>query len=130
MNVIDTADAYGPFVSERLLAGSLQPYPDGLVIAYWVGLIRPDPTSWQPDASPQHLDAACGGSLRRRELDQIRLFQLHRVDPTIPFAESVGAIVELTRSRKIAQIGLSNISVDELARRGHSPRAIRRAKPP
>lgn len=114
VNLIDTADAYGPFISEQLIAEALTPYPDDLVIATKAGLIRPGPTQWQPDGSPAHLIAACEGSLRRLGLEQIPLFQFHRVDPTVPFAESIGALVELKAAGKIRHIGLSNVSVDQL----------------
>src|SRR5487761_2097900 len=101
VNLIDTADAYGPFISEQLIAEALQPYPEDLIVATKAGLIRPGPTQWQPDGSPAHLIAACEGSLRRLGLEQIPLFQFHRVDPTVPFAESIGALVELKAAGKI-----------------------------
>lgn len=114
VNFIDTADAYGPFISEQLIAEALQPYPDDLVVATKGGLVRPGPTQWMPDGSPQHLREACEGSLRRLGLEQIQLYQFHRVDPTVPFIESVGALVELKASGKIAHIGLSNVTADQL----------------
>jgi aryl-alcohol dehydrogenase-like predicted oxidoreductase len=114
VNLIDTADAYGPFISEQLIAEALTPYPDDLVIATKAGLIRPGPTQWQPDGSPAHLKAACEASLRRLGLEQIPLFQFHRVDPTVPFAESIGALVELKAAGMIRYIGLSNVSVEQL----------------
>jgi aryl-alcohol dehydrogenase-like predicted oxidoreductase len=115
VNLIDTADAYGPEVSERLIAETLHPYPDDLVIATKGGLVRPGPGEWEPDGRPEHLREACEGSLRRLRLDAIELYQLHRPDPKVPFADSVGALMELRDEGKIRHIGLSNVSVDQLA---------------
>lgn len=114
INFIDTADAYGPFISEQLIAEALTPYPEDLVIATKAGLIRPGPTQWQPDGSPEHLKEACNGSLRRLGLEQIPLYQFHRVDPNVPFAESIGALVELKEAGKVRHIGLSNVIVEQL----------------
>jgi pyridoxine 4-dehydrogenase len=114
VNLIDTADAYGPNVSEELIAEALTPYPEDLVIATKGGLVRSGPGQWQPDGSPEHLREACEGSLRRLGLEQIPLYQFHRVDPAVPFAESLGAIVELKAEGKILHIGLSNVTVDQL----------------
>jgi len=110
VNFIDTADSYGPHVSEELLAAALHPYPDDLVIATKGGLLRPGPGQWVPDGRPEYLRDVCEGSLRRLKLDQIPLYQLHRPDPKVPFAESVGALVELKNEGKIRHIGLSNVS--------------------
>jgi aryl-alcohol dehydrogenase-like predicted oxidoreductase len=114
VNFIDTADSYGPEVSERLIAEALYPYPDDLVIATKGGLVRPGPGRWDPDGRPAHLRAACEGSLRRLRLEQIPLYQLHRPDPRVPLADSLGALVELKDEGKIAHIGLSNVSEPQL----------------
>jgi pyridoxine 4-dehydrogenase len=114
VNFIDTADSYGPEVSESLIAEALYPYPDDLVIATKGGLVRPGPGRWQPDGRPEHLRAACEGSLRRLKLDQIPLYQLHRPDPRVPYADSVGTLVELKDAGKIRHIGVSNVTEDEL----------------
>jgi pyridoxine 4-dehydrogenase len=114
VNFIDTADSYGPEVSEDLIAEALYPYPDDLVIATKGGLVRPGPGRWDPDGRPEHLREACEGSLRRLKLDQIPLYQLHRPDPTVPYAESVGALAELKDEGKIRHIGVSNVTEDQL----------------
>jgi pyridoxine 4-dehydrogenase len=114
VNFIDTADSYGPEVSEELLAATLYPYPDDLVIATKGGLIRPGPGRWEPDGRPEHLRDACEGSLRRLRLDQIPLYQLHRTDPKVPIADSIGALVELRDEGKIRHIGVSNVSEAQL----------------
>ncbi len=114
VNFIDTADSYGPEVSEMLIADTLYPYPDDLVIATKGGLLRPGPGRWESDGRPQHLREACDGSLRRLKLDQIPLYQFHRPDPKVPFAESIGALVELKNQGKIRHIGLSNVSEAQL----------------
>jgi aryl-alcohol dehydrogenase-like predicted oxidoreductase len=116
VNLIDTADSYGPEVSERLIAEALYPYPEGLVIATKGGLTRKGPHQWQPDGRPEHLRRACEGSLERLRLERIELYQLHRVDPHVPIEESLGALIELRAEGKIARIGLSNVSVDQLRR--------------
>ena len=116
VNLIDTADAYGPEVSERLIAEALYPYPDDLVIATKGGLTRSGPNQWHPDGRPEHLRAACEGSLARLRLERIDLYQLHRVDPKVPLQESLGALIQLRDEGKIAHIGLSNVSVDQLRR--------------
>jgi pyridoxine 4-dehydrogenase len=110
VNFIDTADSYGPDVSEELIAEALYPYPDDLVIATKGGLLRPGPGRWDPDGRPEHLRRVCEGSLRRLRLDQIPLYQFHRPDPKVPFAESIGALVELRAEGKIRHIGVSNVS--------------------
>ena len=114
VNFIDTADSYGPFVSERLIAQALRPYPDDLVIATKGGLVRPGPGKWSPDGRPQHLRAACDESLERLQVGQIPLYQLHRPDPKVPFEDSVGALVELKNEGKIRHIGLSNVTETQL----------------
>jgi aryl-alcohol dehydrogenase-like predicted oxidoreductase len=114
VNFIDTADSYGPDVSEDLIAEALRPYPEDLVIATKGGYVRSGPGQWSPDGSPEHLREACEGSLRRLGLEQIPLYQLHRVDPAVPFAESLGALVQLKEEGKILHIGLSNVGVDQL----------------
>jgi pyridoxine 4-dehydrogenase len=116
VNLIDTADSYGPNVSEELIAEALHPYPEGLVIATKGGLIRPPGHrgEWPPDGRPEHLRSACEGSLRRLQVDRIDLYQLHRVDPNVPLAESVGTLKELRDEGKIRHVGLSNVSVGQL----------------
>jgi pyridoxine 4-dehydrogenase len=114
VNFIDTADSYGPSVSEELIAEALYPYPDDLVIATKGGLVRPGPNRWEPDGRPSHLREACEGSLRRLRLEQIPLYQFHRPDPRVPLAESIGAIAELKDEGKIRHVGVSNVSAAEL----------------
>lgn len=111
---IDTADSYGPDVSESLIAEALFPYPDDLVIATKGGLARPGPSRWEADGRPEHLRQACEGSLRRLRLDQIPLYQFHRPDPKVPLAESIGALAELKDEGKIRHIGVSNFSEAQL----------------
>ncbi len=111
---IDTADSYGPEVSENLIAETLYPYPDDLVIATKGGLTRPGPGRWDADGRPEHLRQACEGSLRRLRLDQIPLYQFHRPDPEVPIAESIGALAELKDQGKIRHIGVSNFSEAQL----------------
>jgi pyridoxine 4-dehydrogenase len=113
VNFIDTADSYGPDVSEILIAETLYPYPDELVIATKGGLVRPGPGQWNADGRPEHLRAACEGSLRRLKLEQIPLYQLHRPDPRVPIAESIGALAELKAEGKIRHIGVSNVREDQ-----------------
>jgi pyridoxine 4-dehydrogenase len=110
VNFIDTADSYGPSVSEELIAEALYPYPDELVIATKGGLARPGPNRWIPDGRPEHLREACEGSLRRLRLEQIPLWQFHRPDPKVPLAESMGVIAELKDEGKIRHVGISNVS--------------------
>jgi len=113
VNFIDTADSYGPEVSERLIAEALYPYPEDLVIATKGGLVRPGPGQWVPDGRPEHLRRACEGSLARLRLDRIDLYQFHRPDPKVPIAESIGALAELKDEGKIRHIGLSNVTEDQ-----------------
>ena len=116
VNFIDTADSYGPEVSETLIAEALSPYPDDLVIATKGGLERTGPGQWPPNGRPDHLKQTCDGSLRRLRLEQIPLYQLHRPDPEVPYEESVGALVELKDQGKIRHIGVSNVNEDQLRR--------------
>jgi pyridoxine 4-dehydrogenase len=111
---IDTADSYGPGVSEELIAEALAPYRDGLVIATKGGLTRPGPGEWRRDGRPAHLRAACEASLKRLRTDRIDLYQLHSPDPRVPLDDSIGALVELQREGKIRHIGISNVDVNEL----------------
>ena len=114
--LIDTADSYGPEVSETLIAKALYPYPPGLVIASKGGLTRPGPGYWNVDCRPEQLRRACTGSLRRLRLERIELYQLHSVDHRVPIEDSVGTLVDLQREGKICYIGVSNVSGTELAR--------------
>ncbi len=116
VDLIDTADSYGPLVSERLIAEALHPYPDDLVIATKGGLTRGGPNQWSPDGRPEHLRAACEGSLERLRLEQIPLYQFHRVDPAVPLEESVGALMLLKEQGKIRHLGVCNVNEDELDR--------------
>jgi pyridoxine 4-dehydrogenase len=115
INLIDTADSYGPNVSEELIAEALHPYPDEVVIATKGGLLRTGPGQWPTDGRPEHLNEACEGSLRRLRVDRIDLYQLHRPDPAVPYEDSVGALAELREQGKIRHVGVSNVSVDQLA---------------
>src|SRR5438132_10185493 len=116
VSFIDTADSYGPGVSESLIVKALFPYPAGLVIASKGGFVRPGPGSWAVDCRPAHLRRVCEESLQRLRLDRIELYQLHTVDYRVPIEESVGALVDLQREGKIGHIGVSNVSAAELAR--------------
>jgi aryl-alcohol dehydrogenase-like predicted oxidoreductase len=116
VNLIDTADSYGPEVSENLIAEALHPYPDGLVIATKGGLRRTGPGQWPRDARPERLKECCEGSLRRLRVDRIDLYQLHAPDPKVPLADSMGALRELRDEGKVRHVGVSNVSVDELRR--------------
>ncbi len=113
VTLIDTADAYGPHHNEELLAEVLAPYPEGLVVATKGGLVRGANGSWDPNGRPDHLRAACEGSLRRLRVDTIDLYQLHRPDPAVPVEDSVGALVELREEGKVRLIGLSNVDLDQ-----------------
>lgn len=115
VNLIDTADAYGPNVSEEIIAEALFPYPSGLAIATKGGLLRSGPGSWNPDGRPEHLREALEGSLKRLRVDHIDLYQLHRPDPKVPFEESVGALRDLQSEGKIRHVGLSNVDSHQLA---------------
>ncbi len=114
INFIDTADSYGPEVSERIIAEALHPYPPGLVIATKAGFVRPGPNQWTMNGQPEHLRTSCEGSLRRLRLDRIILFQLHRIDPSVPAADQLGALESLQAEGKIEHIGLSEVSISEI----------------
>lgn len=116
VNFIDTADSYGPHVSEELIAEALSPYPDDLVIATKGGLERTGPGQWPVNGRPEHLISVCEGSLRRLRLEQIPLYQWHRPDPSVPLEDSLGALVELKAQGKIRHIGLSNVTEEQLRR--------------
>jgi pyridoxine 4-dehydrogenase len=114
VNFIDTADSYGPDVSENLIAEALYPYADDLVIATKGGYARSGPNQWTPDGRPEHLRSACEGSLRRLRVEQIPLYQFHVPDPKVPYAESIGAVAELQKEGKIRHVGVSNVSEEQL----------------
>jgi pyridoxine 4-dehydrogenase len=114
VNLIDTADAYGPETSELLIAEALYPYPKGLVIATKGGLTRPGPGQWVPNGKPEHLKQAVEGSLKRLRLERIDLYQLHRIDPKVPMEESLGALKEMKDAGKIRHVGLSNVDPEEI----------------
>jgi pyridoxine 4-dehydrogenase len=116
VNLIDTADSYGPAVSESLIAEALYPYPKDLVIATKGGLLRTGPNRWLQDGRPEHLREALEGSLRRLRLDSIDLYQFHRPDPKVPFEDSVGALAKMREEGKIRHVGLSNVTIDQLTR--------------
>ena len=116
VNLIDTADAYGPETSELLVAEALHPYPQGLVIATKGGLTRPGPGQWVPNGRPEHLKQAVEGSLKRLRLERIDLYQLHTVDSKVPIEDSLGALKKMQDAGKIRHIGLSNVDPDEIAR--------------
>ena len=116
VNLIDTADAYGPETSELLIAEALHPYPKGLVIATKGGLTRPGPGQWVPNGRPEHLKQAVDGSLKRLRLDRIDLYQLHTVDRKVPLEQSLGALKEMQDAGKIRHVGLSNVSAQEIER--------------
>jgi aryl-alcohol dehydrogenase-like predicted oxidoreductase len=114
INFIDTADSYGPEVSERLIGETLYPYPDDLVIATKAGLTRPGPGQWVPNGRPDYLKKQVEGSLRRLRVEELDILQLHRPDPKVPLEDSIGALVELKDQGKIRHIGLSNVSIEQL----------------
>jgi pyridoxine 4-dehydrogenase len=116
VNLIDTADSYGPDVSENLIAEALHPYPEGLVIATKGGLRRTGPGQWPRDARPERLKECCEGSLRRLRLERIDLYQLHSPDRAVPLEDSLGALKELQDEGKIRHIGVSNVSLDQFER--------------
>lgn len=115
-NLIDTADSYGPNVSETLIAEALHPYPKDLVIATKGGLLRPGPDKWKPDCHPEHLRRVLEGSLTRLKVERVDLYQLHTVDRKVPIEDSLGALVDLQAQGKIRFIGVSNVSVEQLAK--------------
>lgn len=114
INFIDTADSYGPGVSEEILAEALYPYPPGLVIATKAGFTRAGPGQWQPLGRPDYLLQQAELSLRRLRLDRIDLFQLHRIDPDVPLEDQLGALAQLQKEGKVRHIGLSEVSVKQL----------------
>jgi pyridoxine 4-dehydrogenase len=116
VNFIDTADSYGPYVSEELIAEALFPYPSGLVIATKGGWNRPGPNQWTHDATPSHLRKAVEGSLKRLRLDRIDVYQLHIPDPVVSFDVSVETLAELRNEGKIRLIGLSNVTQEHIER--------------
>jgi len=116
VNFIDTADSYGPYVSEELIAEALHPYPKGLVIATKGGWQRPGPNQWTHDATPAHLREAVEGSLKRLRLDRIDVYQLHTPDPVVPFDASVETLAQLREEGKIRLIGLSNVTQEHIER--------------
>jgi pyridoxine 4-dehydrogenase len=122
IDLLDTADSYGPEVAERLIAEALHPYPSGLVIATKAGFQRPGPNVWVEDGRPEHLRSACEGSLRRLRLERIDLFQLHRIDPKVAIEDQIGALLDLQSAGKIRHIGLSEVSVRQIE-------AVRRLAP-
>jgi len=116
VNLIDTADAYGPETSELLIAEALYPYPKGLVIATKGGLTRPGPGQWVPNGRPEHLKQAVDGSLKRLRLNRLDLYQLHTVDRKVPLEQSLGSLKEMQDAGKIRHVGLSNVSTQEIER--------------
>jgi len=122
IDFLDTADSYGPEVSERLIAEALHPYPAGLVIATKAGFDRPGPDNWVVNGLPEHLRSACEGSLRRLRLERIDLFQLHRIDPQVALEDQVGALLDLQREGKVRHLGLSEVTVEQIE-------AVRRLAP-
>ena len=116
VNLIDTADSYGPAVSENLIAEALHPYPQDLVIATKGGFERPGPGRWEPNCRPERLRRCCEDSLRRLKLERIDLYQLHTVDPKVPIEDSVAALAELQQEEKIRYVGVSNVSAETLSR--------------
>jgi len=122
INFIDTADSYGPSVSEEIIAEALYPYPEELVIATKAGLERPGPDQWVPNGKPAHLRKACEGSLRRLRVERIDLFQLHRIDDKVPAEDQLGTLKDLQAEGKIKHIGLSEVSVAQIEHaRKHVP---------
>ena len=116
VELIDTADSYGPEVSENLIAEALRPYPDNLVIATKGGLERPGPGVWERNCRPDRLRRCCEASLKRLRLERIDLYQLHAVDPKVPIEDSIGALAELQEEGKIRHVGVCNVTLEELDR--------------
>jgi pyridoxine 4-dehydrogenase len=114
INFIDTADSYGPYVSEEIIAEALHPYPADLVIATKGGFERPGPNQWAENGRPEHLRSACEGSLRRLRLNRIDLYQLHRIDPKVPAEDQLGTLKDLQAQGKIRHIGLSEVNVSQI----------------
>src|SRR5437870_8644939 len=116
VNLIDTADAYGPETSELLIAEALHPYPKGVVIATKGGLTRPGPDSWVPNCRPEYLSQCVDKSLKRLKLERIDLYQLHTVDRKVPIEDSLGALKKAQDAGKIRHVGLSNVTTQEIER--------------
>jgi len=116
VNFIDTADSYGPYISETLVAEALYPYPDDLVIATKAGLVRPAQGRWDADGRPEHIREAVEGSLRRLRVDRIDLYQSHRPDPNVPYEETIGTFKDLQAEGKVRHVGVSNVGRRELAK--------------
>jgi aryl-alcohol dehydrogenase-like predicted oxidoreductase len=114
VDLLDTADAYGPEVSENLIREALHPYPRGLVVATKGGVVRPSRERWDRDGRPEHLRQACEASLRRLRLERLDLYQLHGPDPRVPLADSIGELARLQREGKIRHVGVSNVGLEEL----------------
>ena len=114
VNFIDTADSYGPYISEELIAEALYPYPKGVVIATKGGLLRTGPNQWPVNAHPDHLQEALEGSLKRLKLDKIDLYQLHRVDPNVPFDQTFKFLQKIQEQGLVKHIGLSEVSVEQI----------------
>ena len=114
ITLIDTADSYGPEISEKLIAEALHPYPEHLIIATKGGFVRPGPDQWVVNGDPHYLRAACEGSLKRLKLDCIDLYQLHRIDPKVPLDDQIGVLIELQQEGKIRHIGLSEVNVNQI----------------
>jgi aryl-alcohol dehydrogenase-like predicted oxidoreductase len=114
VNLIDTADSYGPAVSEELIAEALHPYPDDVIVATKGGLTRPGPGRWDADCRPERLKQCCEDSLKRLKVDAIDLYQLHTIDPKVPYADSIGALAELRDEGKVRHVGISNVGRTQL----------------
>jgi pyridoxine 4-dehydrogenase len=114
INFIDTADSYGPYISEEIIAEALHPYPTGVVIATKGGYVRPGPNQWVENGKPEHIRSACDGSLHRLRLERIDLYQLHRIDPKVPAEDQLGTLKDLQTQGKIKHIGLSEVSVKQI----------------
>jgi pyridoxine 4-dehydrogenase len=122
VNLIDTADSYGPFVADELIVEALYPYPEGLIIATKAGFERPGPGKWVRSGRPEHLRASCEASLRRLRLERIDLFQLHRIDSKVPADEQFDALADLRREGKVRHVGLSEVDIPQIeAARRHVP---------
>lgn len=124
INFIDTADSYGPEVSERLIAEALHPYPEGLVIATKGGLTRPGPDQWRPNGNPDYLRGCVEASLRRLKVDCLDLYQLHRIDRRVPVEDSLGALRDLQQQGKIRHLGLSEVNADEIERAARTAQIV------
>ena len=114
VDLIDTADSYGPDIAEELIREALHPYPEGLTIATKAGFTRPGPDQWEPCGRPEYLKRQCEGSLERLGVDHIDLFQLHRVDPRVPAEDQFGALKDLRDAGKITEVGLSEVGVADI----------------